>query len=103
MYIYHGVFITESRKVLPFIMFVVAMTNSTFESSCCDRKRSAEIWKRECCFRGRIEKFYVLFERLKLGIKNIFLISDVLENSSRRNYLLFHKTSKTVDCFSKKI
>lgn len=32
------------RNVFPFISFVVATTNSTFESSCCERKRRAEIY-----------------------------------------------------------
>lgn len=31
------------KNVSPLISFVVAITNSTFESSCCDRKRRAEI------------------------------------------------------------
>lgn len=35
--------IIDFKKVVPLIIFVVATTNSTFESSCCDKNLNAEI------------------------------------------------------------
>lgn len=35
--------IIEFRKLVPLIIFVVAITNSTLESSCCDKNLRAEI------------------------------------------------------------